>query len=113
MKLIKAYIRDRKTDEVYQALNEAGFCCMTFVECDGTGQYSDRENVHISDKFPITGAYKVVKLEIVIADEHVDKVIAVIRRSARTGYEGDGIIVLSPVDEVYKVRTNGKGVLAI
>ena len=54
-----------------------------------------------------------VKLEIVIADEHVDKVIAVIRRSARTGYEGDGIIVLSPVDEVYKVRTNGKGVLAI
>ena len=113
MKLIKAYIRYRKTEEVYEALNEAGFCCMTFVECEGTGQYSDREKVHISEKFPNTGAYRVVKLEIVIGDEHADKVIAVIRRSARTGYEGDGIIVLSPVEEVYKVRTNEKGILAI
>jgi nitrogen regulatory protein P-II 1 len=113
MKLIKAYIRHRKTEEVYNALVKAGFCCMTFVESEGTGQYSDRESIHISENFPVTGAYRVVKLEILIENEHVDKVVSVIRRSARTGYKGDGMIILSPVDEVYKVRTNETGILAI
>ncbi len=113
MKLVKAYIRKRKTEEVYKALVKAGFCCMTFVECEGTGQYSDREKIHISEKFPITGAYRVVKLEILVDDPHTGEVIAEIRKSARTGYKGDGMIILSPVDEVYKVRTNEKGILSI
>ncbi len=47
MKLIKAYIRYRKAEEVYTALKSEGFCCMTFVECEGTGQYSDQEKEHI------------------------------------------------------------------
>jgi nitrogen regulatory protein P-II 1 len=38
MKLIKAFIRHRKTEEVFNALVAAGFCCMTFVECEGTGR---------------------------------------------------------------------------
>ncbi len=113
MKLVKAYVRKRKTEEVYNALIKAGFCCMTFVECEGTGQYSDREKIHISEKFPVTGAYRVVKLEILIEDAQIEKIIAVIRKSARTGYEGDGMIILSPVDEVYKVRTDEKGFVAI
>jgi nitrogen regulatory protein PII len=35
MKLIKAYIRHRKVGDIYNALKKAGFCCMTFVECEG------------------------------------------------------------------------------
>jgi nitrogen regulatory protein P-II 1 len=113
MKLIKAYIRYRKIEEVYDALKKAGFCCMTFVECEGTGQYSDREADHISDKFPFANAYRVIKLEILIAEEHVKKVISIIRENGRTGYKGDGMIIISPVDEVYKVRTDEHGILAI
>ena len=113
MKLIKAYIRHRKTEEVYNALKKAGFCCMTFVECEGTGQYSDREADHISDKFPFANAYRVIKLEILVADEHVKEVISIIRENGRTGYKGDGMIIISPVDEVYKVRTDEHGILAI
>ncbi len=47
MKLIKAYIRHRKTEEVYNALTKAGFCCMTFVEGEGTGQYADHEKASL------------------------------------------------------------------
>jgi nitrogen regulatory protein P-II 1 len=39
MKLTKAFIRHRKTKEVNTALKTEGYCCMTFVECEGTGQY--------------------------------------------------------------------------
>ncbi|VAW22785.1 hypothetical protein MNBD_BACTEROID01-1923 [hydrothermal vent metagenome] len=113
MKLIKAFIRYRKTEEVYKALEKEGFCCMTFVECEGTGQYSDQEEDHISDKYPFANAFRVIKIEILVASEHVERLVSIIRQSGRTGYRGDGLILISPVDEVYKVRTDEKGVLAI
>jgi nitrogen regulatory protein P-II 1 len=113
VKLIKAYLRYRKLEEVYKALNKSGYCCMTFVECEGTGQYCDHEKVHISDKYSFAEAYRVVKLEIVALDENILKIIKIIKQNGRTGYCGDGIIIISPVDEVFKVRTDEKGVLAL
>lgn len=113
MKLIKAYIRHRKTEEVYTALEKEGFCCMTFVECEGTGRYSDHEKEHISDKYPYADAYKVVKLEILVEKERVDHLVELIRKNARTGYRGDGMILVSPVEEVFKVRTDENGIAAI
>ena len=113
MKLIKAYIRYRKLEEVYNGLKDAGFCCMTFAECEGTGQYSDHEKEHISDKYPFADAYRVIKLEILVAKEHVHPVVELIRKNGRTGYRGDGMIVISPVDNVYKVRNDEEGILAV
>ena len=68
---------------------------------------------HISYKYPFAEAYRVIKLEILVAEEHVDPVVEIIRANGRTGYRGDGMIIISPVDEVYKVRTDEKGILAI
>ncbi len=115
MRLIKAYIRHRKLESVYNALNSGGFCCMTFSECEGTGQYSDHEKQQqqISYKYPFAESYRVVKLEILVAVEHVEPVVELIRQNGRTGYRGDGMIIISPVDEVYKIRTDEKGILAI
>ncbi len=113
MKLIKAYIRHRMVEKVYHALKDAGFCCMTFVECEGTGHYSDHEKEHISFKYPFADAYRVIKLEILLAEEHVQKIIGVIRKSGRTGYQGDGMIIISSVDNVYKIRTDEEGILVI
>ena len=86
---------------------------MTFVECEGTGQYSDHEKVHISDKYSFAEAYRVVKLEIVSREESILEIVKIIKQNGRTGYSGDGIIIISPVDEVFRVRTDEKGVLAI
>lgn len=113
MKLIKAYIRHRKVEEVYNKLKSEGFCCMTFVECEGTGRYSDHEKEHISPKYPFTEAYRVIKLEILVRDEHTKKVIELIKQAGRTGYQGDGMILISPVDKVFKIRTDEEGILAI
>ena len=113
MKLIKAYIRYRKTEEVYNALRDAGFCCMTFVECEGTGRYSDKEKEHLSEKYPFAEAYRVIKLEILVADEHQNHLISLIRENARTGYQGDGMILVSSVEEAYKIRNDDKGIMAI
>jgi len=86
---------------------------MTFVECEGTGQYSDHEKEHISAKYQFADAYRLIKLEILVADEHMGPVVELIRNNGRTGYRGDGMIIISPVDEVYKVRTDESGILAV
>ncbi len=113
MKLIKAYIRQRKMEEVYCALRKAGFYSMTMAECEGTGQYSDHEKEHISNKYPFADAYMVIKLEILAAKEHIKEIVEIIKQNGRTGYQGDGMIIISPVDEVYKVRTDETGILAV
>ncbi len=113
MKLIKAYIRHRKTEEVFSSLNKAGFSCMTFVDCEGTGKYADQEKEHISEKYPFANAYRVVKLEILVSDDQVNQAVNIIRTSARTGYKGDGMMLVSPVDEAFKVRTDEQGIMAI
>jgi nitrogen regulatory protein P-II 1 len=113
MKLIKAYIRHRKFEDVYNALKSEGFCCMTIVDCDGTGRYSDHEEDHLNVKYSFTDAYRVIKLEILVAEDHVQKIIDLIRKNGRTGYQGDGMIIVSPVENVYKVRTDEEGILVI
>ena len=114
MKLIKAYIRQRKTEEVFHELRKSGFCCMTFVECEGTGQYSDQEKEHLSNKYPFANAYRVIKLEMLVeSEQEVDAVVDIIRKNGRTGYRGDGLIIVSPVYEVYKIRTDEKGYASI
>ncbi len=110
MKLIKAYIRYRKTEDVFKALRAAGHCCVTLVDCEGTGNYSDQEKEHISEKFPFINAARVIKLELLVAEDQVREVIRIIRKNGRTGYRGDGMIIVSPVENVYKVRTDEVGI---
>lgn len=109
MKLIIAYLRQRKTEEVYAALRKERYCCMTFIECEGTGDYSDHSKEHISKKYSFTDAYRVIKLEILVEDDNVGHVISLLRQSARTGYPGDGMILSVPLEEVYKVKSDEKG----
>ena len=113
MKLIKAYIRKRKIEEVYRALESKGYGSMTMVECEGTGKYTDREEEHISEKYTFADAYMVVKLEILIPDGDLEELISTIRKYGRTGYSGDGMIIVTPVDEVHKIRTDEEGIESI
>jgi nitrogen regulatory protein P-II 1 len=113
MKLIKAYIRHRKVEEVYKALRSEGFGAMTMVECDGTGKYTDSEEKHLSDKYPFADACKVTKLEILVPRSDVKKVVGIIREKGRTGYKGDGMVLVSPVDEVYKIKNDETGIESV
>lgn len=73
---------------------------MTFSEYEGTRQYSDheRQQQQISHKYPFAESYRVVKLEILVALEHIETVVELIRQGGRMGYRGDGMIIISPVD---------------
>lgn len=103
MKLIKAYIRLRMFESVRRALNKEGYTSMTVMEAEGMGSYSDPKNRHGSLKLPGLHS-KVVKLEMVSKTDHVDAIVNIIRENASTGHEGDGLIVVLPVERSIRVR---------
>jgi nitrogen regulatory protein P-II 1 len=50
-----------------------------------------------------------VKVEMVLADSMVGKVVQTIANSARTGKIGDGKIFLSRIDDAIRIRNDERG----
>lgn len=113
MKKIEAIIRPEKLLDVKQALDDLGFHGLTITQVTGRGaqrgvvhQGRGGETVTV-DILPKT------KLEVVVPDTAVERVIEAIIRSARTGTIGDGKIFVLPVEEAVRVRTGERGDVAI
>jgi len=104
VKLIKAYIRTYMADKVIHALEEIGAPRLTAIDIRALGDEINPKHLEISSEH--AGTYTtMVKLEIVCAAVDVEKTVDTILRNARTGYKGDGIIIVSPVEKVIKIRT--------
>jgi nitrogen regulatory protein PII 1 len=105
MKMIRAFIRPEKEQEVVLALEGAGFPSLTKMPVFGRGKQKGLQvgPVHY-DELPKT------LLMTVVNDDEAQKVIGIISDKARTGFIGDGKIFVSPVDASYTVRT-GEAVL--
>lgn len=108
MKLVKAYIRPMLLEEVYTALRKEGYCCMTVFEGEGTGRYSDPSDRHGSLKFPAMHT-DVVKIEIAAEDSDVEPISEIIQEHGRTGRKGDGIVFVSPIEQVTRIRDGEQG----
>ena len=112
MKEIVAIIRPNKLDEVKDALEELGCHGMTVTEVRGRGRQlgvteSYRGRDYRIDLLPKT------KIEIVVNDEEVDRVIETIVKNAQTGDIGDGKIFISSVEDVVRIRTGESGKKAV
>jgi nitrogen regulatory protein P-II 1 len=104
MKLMKAYIRTHMADKVIHALKEVKAPRLTAIDIRALGDEVDPQHLEISAQH--AGTYTtMVKLEIVCKNVEVQGIKDLIRENATTGYRGDGIIVVSPVDEVISIRT--------
>jgi nitrogen regulatory protein P-II 1 len=77
---------------------------LTAIDIRALGDEVDPQHLEVSAQH--AGMYTtMVKLEIVCTNEQVKRIKRVVMENARTGYKGDGIIVISPVDEAVKIRT--------
>ncbi|MEN3034493.1 MAG: P-II family nitrogen regulator [Aquificaceae bacterium] len=112
MKKIEAIIKPFKLDEVKDALVEAGVGGMTVTEVKGFGQQKGHTEIYRGTEYVIDFLPK-IKIEVVVRDEDVQKVIDTIVKSAQTGRVGDGKIFVIPVEEVVRIRTNERGEQAI
>jgi nitrogen regulatory protein PII len=91
-------------DKVIHALKKFNAPRLTAIDIRALGDEIDPEHLEVSSQH--AGTYTtMVKLEIVCANEEVERIKNLVIENARTGYKGDGIVVVSPVDEVVKIRT--------
>lgn len=102
MKEIKAFVRPNKVNDIVHHLKDAGFENMSISSAEGTGKLQD-EDAFVSQKFSITDS-EVAKLELVVGKNDVDKVVHIISEQGKTLNPGDGIIYVSDVNQVYRVK---------
>ena|SRR3989304_1140801 len=112
MKLLTAIIKPFKLDEVKDALNEIGIQGITVTEVKGFGRQKGHTELYRGAEYVVDFLPK-VKMEIVVNDDLVDKVIETIETAARTGRIGDGKIFITTVEEVVRIRTGERGEEAI
>jgi nitrogen regulatory protein P-II 1 len=107
-KKIEAIIREEKLDDVKTALQTIGIVGMNVVEIHGRGRQGGLSLAGRSGNYKVDMLPK-IQLNIVLSDHNLEKTIEVIRESAVTGEQGDGVIFIYPVDEVIRVRTGERG----
>ena len=104
MKKIEAIIKPFKLDEVREALSELGVNGLTVTEVKGFGRQKGHTELYRGAEYVVDFLPK-VKVELVLADDLVDRAIDVIAQAARTGKIGDGKIFVTPVERVVRIRT--------
>jgi nitrogen regulatory protein P-II 1 len=108
MKKIEAIIKPFKLDEVKEALQEVGIQGITVTEAKGFGRQKGHTELYRGAEYVVDFLPK-VKLEIVVADDLVEKAIEAIKKAAYTGRIGDGKIFISTIEQAIRIRTNESG----
>mgnify|MGYP006159020473 CR=1 FL=1 len=112
MKLITSIIKPFKLDEVREALAEIGVTGLTVTEVKGFGRQGGHTETYRGAEYKIDFVPK-VRLEIVVDNSEVDRVVEAIKAAATTGKIGDGKIWVTNVDRIIRIRTGEEGSDAI
>lgn len=104
MKKVEAIIKPFKLDEVKEALHEIGVSGITVTEAKGFGRQKGHTELYRGAEYIVDFLPK-VRLEVVVDDNQVDRVVEAIATAARTGRIGDGKIFVSTIDRAVRIRT--------
>lgn len=108
MKKIEAIIRPFKLDEVKEALLEEGVKGLTITEVRGYGRQKGHTETYRGSEYRIEFVPK-IKIEVVIDDSMVDRVVDAIVKTAGTGQIGDGKIFVHNIEDAIRIRTQESG----
>lgn len=108
MKKIEAIIKPFKLDDVSEALQEAGISGITITEVKGFGRQKGHTELYRGAEYVVDFLPK-IKIETVVEDAQVERVVDAITNAARTGRIGDGKIFVMPVEQAIRIRTGEHG----
>ena len=108
MKKIEAIIRHFKLDDIKTAMTECGVEGMTITEVKGYGRQKGHTEMYRGNEYAIDFVPK-VKVEVVVTEDKLQRVVETIMGKAQTGQMGDGKIFVSDLSEVIRIRTGETG----
>lgn len=112
MTKLEAVIQPSRLEAVKDGLHEIGIEGMTVIEVRGHGRQKGHTEFYRGREYTVDLLPK-MKLEMVVADDLVDKAVQAITTAARTGKIGDGKIFLSRVDDAIRIRNDERGEAAL
>ncbi|HEY7945244.1 MAG: P-II family nitrogen regulator [Burkholderiales bacterium] len=112
MKKVEAIIKPFKLDEVREALSEIGVSGLTVTEVKGFGRQKGHTELYRGAEYVVDFLPK-VKVEVIVADNLVERAIDSIVKAAHTGKIGDGKIFITAVEQVVRIRTGESGEAAV
>jgi nitrogen regulatory protein P-II 1 len=112
MKRIEAITRPEKLKDVLAAIEKVGYSGIMITEIQGHGKQKGLVQQWRGETYRVQLLPK-VRIEVIVADSEVKKLVTCIEESARTGEIGDGKIFISPVDDAVRIRTGETGEQAI
>ena len=102
-KEVKAIVKPFKANDILSQLIQSGYENLTVTLAEGTG-YFNSEDSSLSMHFSITDS-KVAVIIIVCDDSEVEKIVSIISEKGRTGNPGDGLIYVSDLYKVFRLKT--------
>ena len=111
MKKVEAIIRPSALRGVLDGLKSVGYSGVTVTEVQGHGTQKGITESYRGQS--VEGLLAKLLLTTIVSDKHLNKVIAIIIKTARTGEIGDGKIFVSSVANAIRIRTGEKGDKAI
>jgi nitrogen regulatory protein P-II 1 len=108
MKKIEAIIRPFKLEEVKEALVEEGVRGLTISEVRGYGRQKGHTETYRGSEYRIEFVPK-IKIEVIVGDSQVEKIVDAILKAGKTGQVGDGKIFIYNVEDVVRIRTGESG----
>src|SRR5438046_6132698 len=112
MKKVEAIIKPFKLDEVKESLSAIGVQGITVTRVKGVGRQKGHTELYRGAEYVVDFLPK-VKVEVIMADNLVERAIEAIVKAARTGKIGDGKIFVTSVEQVVRIRTGESGEAAV
>ena len=112
MKLVTAIIKPFKLEEVRDALLAIGVQGITVTEVKGYGRQKGHTELYRGAEYAVNLLPK-IRIEVAVAAEAADKVVAAIGAAAKTGQIGDGKIFVASFDQAMRIRTGETGTAAL
>lgn len=112
MKVVTAFIKPFKLDEVKEALRSVGVNGLTVTEVQGFGRQRGHTEVYRGAEYQVDFVPK-TKVEVLADEDQVQVVVDAILKTARTGKIGDGKIFVTSAEQVWRIRTGEMGPDAI
>jgi len=112
MKRIEAIVRPEKLEDIVEKVESLGHSGLTVTQVEGHGRQKGIVEQFRGKEYKLLFIPK-VKIEAVVKDEFVEKLIDIIVTTAFTGNVGDGKIFISEVKDAVRVRTKDRGESAV
>jgi nitrogen regulatory protein P-II 1 len=112
MKRIEAIVRPEKLEDIVEKLEALGHSGITVTQVEGHGRQKGIVEQFRGKEYKLLFIPK-VKIEAVVKDDLVEKLIDAIVTTAFTGNVGDGKIFISDVKDAVRVRTKDRGESAV